>query len=142
MATCVRCGLGFANVMQMGAHTRKCARTLTDHECNEQEFDGNDAVVGAVTTPATVVADANDVVEEAPVVAVGAITTPVPSLQSLARREIKGWGNETLITSSERPPSTSGTLARDLREVCVQVQNKFRILVCTHALFDVDVVCV
>ena len=105
MATCVRCGLRFANAMQMGAHTRKCAGTLTHHECNEQEFDGNDAVVGAITTPATVVADANDVVEDAPVVAVSAITTPVPSLQSLARRETKGWGNETLISILNVPPA-------------------------------------
>ena len=113
MATCVRCGLRFTNVMQMGAHTRKCASTFTNNDDVVGDDAGDDAVV--ITTPATVVGDANDdVVGYATVVG-----APVLSLQLLARREKKGWGNESLVTSNERPSSTSATLARDFREVCV-----------------------
>ena len=96
MATCARCGLRLSNV-------------------NDNVFD--DCSDGAdVVTPTT---SLGTVMAPTASSVLGTITTPAPSLQSLARREIKGWGNETLVTSSERPPSANVLFARDLREVCV-----------------------
>ena len=117
MATCARCGLRFSNVMQMGAHTRKCARTSASRLSNVNDNVFDDCSDGAdVVTPTT---SLGTVMAPTTSSVVGTITTPAPSLQSLARREIKGWGNETLVTSSERPPSANLLFARDLREACV-----------------------
>ena len=120
MATCSRCGLHFVNVMQLGAHTRQCARTAE----SINNIGAGDTDVGDATS--MVMTDAISMVmtdAHAPDATPAVIDTPVASLQSLARREKKDWGRETSLTFNLRPASSSATLARDFREVCVNIHT-------------------
>ena len=129
MATCARCGVHFANVMQMGAHTRLCLRSSS-------------ASINYVDTDETFVEDAPNAAPEAQVVAPNAATAaliyrPVSSLQSLARRKKKDWGKVTSVIFDSRPESSSDTLARDFREVCVSLRRSTEVGLCIHVLLHV-----
>lgn len=150
MSTCARCGLHFANVMQMGAHTRQCARqcartAASINNIRVGETDVGDATSMVMTDPHD--PDATSAVIDTPVLsmvitdahapdATPAVDTPVSSLQSLARREKKVWGRETSLTFNSRPASSSGTLARDFREVCENIHTH----TCAHLQTLMDVI--
>ena len=120
MATCARCGLTLINVMQMGAHKRRCKRTTptpgTNASHGVENFGDatNVADACAMTAMSAAVQD-----PDAPAV----IHAPVTPLQSLARREKKGWGRQCALTFDSRPERCSGALARDFREVRAKVQT-------------------
>lgn len=102
--------------MQMGAHKRQCAKTsVSIHSELEADTDATN-----ILDDATISTDANegpDVGQVATLV----IHTPVTPLQSLVRRE-RGWGRVISINSNNpRPILSSGTLARDFREVCLRL---------------------
>lgn len=130
MAICDRCGLRLINVMQMGAHRRRCKLTaLVINESNLLENLGDATNIPDTSMLAETESEADVQEPDAtPVV----INTPVSSLQSLARREKKGWGRQSSLTFDSRPGRSSGTLARDFREVCVKVQTVQKMPACLH----------
>lgn len=133
MATCARCGVHFSNVMQMGAHTRQCARVSA--AINDLDTGTGETIVAPNETQ-LMFTDVQTIAPDAtPAAAV--INTPVSSLQSLARRKKQGWGNASLVTYNSRPASSSGTQARDFREVCVSLRRSTEVGLCIHVLLHV-----
>lgn len=131
MATCVRCGVRFANVMQMGAHTRTCARPSVSSAVVDADVastavddaDGADFLDVDEVLDADAV-DADDTVDDGIV-----ITRPVSSIQSLARRQKKGWGVARPVAFGSRPCRSDAVLSRDFREVSL---NKSHTRAFTH----------
>ena len=95
MAICDRCGLRLINVMQMGAHRRRCKLTaLAINESNLHENLGDATNIPDTSMLAETESEADVHEPDAtPVV----INTPVTSLQSLARREKKTRFDDELI---------------------------------------------
>ena len=87
----------------MGSHTRICARTTySTPESSDTDQD----------TPAD-----NSPPLASPTLANGVITTPVSSVQELARRTAKCCGQKFAVTYESRPIAWPEYLARDFREV-------------------------
>lgn len=123
MATCARCGLTLINVMQMGAHKRRCKRTTPTPGTNESNGVENFGDATNIADACAMTAETESAAVQEPDATLAVIHAPVTSLQSLARREKKGWGRQCSLTLDSRPERCSGALARDFREVRAKVQT-------------------
>ena len=101
MACCRSCGRIFQNVMQLGAHRRRCVRDDNTAE-SVQNSDG----------------DENENAESD----LGLITEPVQNnarftVHSLARRETAPWGRVVAVSYEDRPQKSDDINIRDYRQV-------------------------
>ena len=125
--------------MQMGAHTRTCARpsvssAVVDADASSastavDDADGADFLDVDEVLDADAV-DADDTVDDGVV-----ITQPVSSIQSLARRQKKGWGVARPVAFGSRPCRSDAVHSRDFREVSHCVCARIRAFTYVYMLY-------
>jgi len=136
----LRCCCTYGNLREMWSSFFKrdadgCAHTSVSAAINDLDTGTGETIVAPNETQ-LMFTDVQTIAPDAtPAAAV--INTPVSSLQSLARRKKQGWGNASLVTYNSRPASSSGTQARDFREVCVSLRRSTEVGLCIHVLLHV-----